>query len=169
MDLFFGRRGASNEDIDAEIARQNQSAGYLDSGREEAIRREEEAANKVDPRLQHRVDRTTADLDRVAERARASHFDPRHTDKFFKKIERGVNKVGVAENPSVRRMRDADLRHKIRRSYDKLQAENENRLEKMRRKGATDRQLREADTEMRKMREGMEKIYRDAHGSGRLK
>jgi len=163
MDLIFGRRKASGDGIDGEINRQNKA--YGDSREQDAEKR---GQTPTDPRMERRTERMNNDLRRVTERARESHLLSDSMRKKLNKVDGAIENAGEA-NPGNRSARNAKVRSKLRGTYDKLQVEHEGYVEELRRKGAPDRQIREAETNMRKIRDEMSSLYGKAGGSGRLK
>jgi hypothetical protein len=167
FDLIFGTNRSKGDDPEDEIER-NKAYGNLYEGGQGRVdhSKEEELSN---PHAMKRAERLSGGLDEVARRAKDMQLDENRMERTFGKIGSAIEKVGEAKNSNVMRQRQQDLRHKMRSSYAKIEQEHENRIEELKRKGATDRRIKDEENKMRKTRDDMSSMYRRAGGSGMLK
>ena len=166
FDLIFGG-GSKGDDPEEEIER-NKAYGDLAAGGEGRVDHNEEKEFS-NPRAMKRAEHLGGGLDEVARRAKDMRLDERHMEKTFGKLDRAIEKVGDAKNSHVLQQRQQELRHKMRSGYAKIEQEHEGRIEELKRKGATDRRIREEENKMKKTRDDMSSMYRKAGGSGMLK
>lgn len=170
-DTIFGNR-LKGDDPEEEIER-NKAYGDLYSGGEGRVDHVENEETAVgNQRAVKNADRLTGGLEEVERRTREMRLGDRgnrHLEKTFGKLDRAIDKVGQAENSRILQQRQEALRHKIRSGYSKIEQEHAQRIEELRRKGATDRHIKEEEHKMKKTREDMSSMYRRAGGSGMLK
>ena len=167
FDLFFGANRSKGDDPEEEIKR-NKARGNLFAGGEGNVDHNQERETN-NPRAMKIADRLSGGLDEVERRTKDMQLDERRMDKISGKLSRAIEKVGDAKNLHDMHDRQVVLRRKMRGSYAKIEQEHEKRIEELKRKGTTERRIREEEFKMKKTREEMSSMYRRAGGSGMLK
>jgi len=175
LDFILGRRSSTEDELDAEIERQEKTA-YGDlyaggAGRAPHVLDDhsEELPDKSNRVLDRKTSRMQEDLQQVERRARDLHIYDEKVRKRIGKVESSIGRVHDARNPIIRSQQNSKLRERLRKGYGKIRQENEQRLEKLRQDGASDRRLREEEIKLRKIRDDMSSMYRRSGGSGMLK
>lgn len=171
LDFLLGRRSSSGDELDAEIEKERKTYGNLYSGGAGRVDRdlddsEEREVEKSNPNLERNISHLQDDLLGVERRARSLHIYDNKVKRKIGKVENLIGGMSDANNP---RTQNARLRTGLKKSYRKIKEENDQRLEKLRSGGASDRRIREEERKVDKIRKSMSSMYRRSGGSGMLK
>jgi hypothetical protein len=176
LDFILGRR-SSGDDIGGEIEREERKTyGDLYSGGAGRANREidedspEEEIERDDPKLDRKVSRLGDDLRNIERRARDLHvYNDPQVRKKIGKVESSIGGMSDAGNSRSMSTQNAKLRLGLRKGYSEIKRESEQRLEKLRRDGASERHIREEEHKLGKIRGEMSSMFRRSGGSGMLK